>query len=233
MAYCDLSYLEMVKPDAVDTVFDGATARATAALESAYRSINDWLGGVSQAKTVPVGTLDDGDYPEALKRLNALMAVYQQVTYYHVEEYGPEYPEWVTRMREEIEYIMTQIENNKINLGFLREAGDMGIEPPEPFGTVFFNNWDTGIYTGNYEREIVVQALDDDTFRWSPDGGLSWEYPTLSIGTSWTDLDWGIKVRWCADYETSMGTQWSFWCYPTSPVSQQKAQAVMKTFVRG
>lgn len=234
MPYCNLNYiLDHIKPDALTVLWHDDESLASQAIHTAYRYLNEVLGGFPQVRKIPVGTLADGDYPEALKRLNGLLAVYNSAVTIIGEEYEGELPEYIERIGEEIKSILQGIAEDRIDLGFLRKSGDVGIDPPTPYGTVFYNNWDSGIYTGDRPRLYVVEAESNTTFRWSYDGGLTWEETGKQIGTAWSYLAHGVAVRFCPDYDTSMGTRWEFECAPSSPFVQDRQQVRVVEFLRG
>ena len=88
---------------------------------------------------------------------------------------------------------------------------------------LFYNNKEYGgIYVHeSWEGRYIVQIdsisggqlIGQPTFKWSRDGGHSYEDTTVNTSTNWVSLGNGIKVRWSPDGTTTSQLHLNDWWY--------------------
>jgi hypothetical protein len=70
-----------------------------------------------------------------------------------------------------------------------------------------------GIFSGAaaalYVVEIDSSAADPDTFRWSNDGGATWEVEDVNITGGWQMLELGIEIKFAAINGHTLGNAWT------------------------
>jgi phage tail sheath gpL-like len=79
-----------------------------------------------------------------------------------------------------------------------------------------------GAFTGLVTRKIVVQidgSGTPDTFKWSKDGGKTWEAETVSITGDAQALAEGITITFGATTGHTVGDTWYFTAYPEPSVA--------------
>jgi hypothetical protein len=98
------------------------------------------------------------------------------------------------------------------------EAGQEASLGAVTFGGTGLNDFSKG---GNYRgiAELTYVAKIDgtgtpDTFKWSDDGGSTWDATTVNCSTSWVHLNNGVYVKWAASTGHTVDDQWSFLAKP-------------------
>ncbi len=83
-----------------------------------------------------------------------------------------------------------------------------------------------GTYLG-YEDLTYVVEIDGtgtpDTFKWSDDGGSTWDATGVEITGSAQSLNYGVTVTFTATTGHTLGDKWTFETYVTNPFSVQNA----------
>lgn len=79
--------------------------------------------------------------------------------------------------------------------------------------------------------------IEEASFKWSMDGGISWEETGITTDDDWIYLDWGVFVRFTFSAGTShlnMNDEWKFYCVPQR-ITAQGNKRIVKTreFQRG
>jgi hypothetical protein len=209
------SVLEGFVPAYYGTVFygDGTVTIGTqypADHALSFQKVNEMLYGIGHLKAVPVGTQRDGNYPYAVRMMQANFMVYQRLLSKHYGEVsGGEVPPWINVYRTRAMETLSDIKGQDIIFLDDVSQGEQGIGVgswTRKNGTVnLFTNWESGTYQGvDWARVYVVEidatttgtAIGKANFKWSRDGGVSWVGTLGTTGTNWNYLENGLCVRW-------------------------------------
>lgn len=79
----------------------------------------------------------------------------------------------------------------------------------------------TGEVDVNYKIEIDLEGTPD-TFKWSDDGGTTWNYEDVAITGSDQALSYGVTIKFNADTGHTLGNSWTFTAKAADPISIQK-----------
>lgn len=198
--------------------------------------INSKLEAMGQK--MPIQPKRDGYYDQPLRDLNAYGAIMRIIRKRQAGFNRGEEKPWFTYFGEMAGSIYRKIENKTYNFDRDYSVGEAGVGiATKVLGTrpgQMETNWRGGIGTGftdyTFERDWVVEMLgtgtagevNEGTYRWSNDGGLS--YGTAISSYGWNHLLDGVFVRFHRGTGTS-GTSNIFaandkWTWKTSPVNQ-------------
>lgn len=81
-----------------------------------------------------------------------------------------------------------------------------------------------GTFTGTVDRRFLIEidaADTPDTFKWSKDGGNTWEAETVAITGAAQALTEGITIAFAATTGHTLGDQWLFYVY-REPIVAEK-----------
>lgn len=214
-----------------------------------YEKVNEILSGIAHIKTVPVGTQADGRYPFHIRNLQSNIMIYQRLLGKHHGEVRDEIPGWIrvyySRANETIGDIRGQnvVFTDDITYG---EAGiGVGTWATKAGQANLYTNWEQGFYTWDgWTKNYVIQidgttagnVIGSSTFKWSSDGGFSWEKTEQSTGTAWIEVEYGLQIRWepypSGTLQTSYGDRYEVRCTPVN-VPQKSGNVRYVTFGRG
>ena len=78
-----------------------------------------------------------------------------------------------------------------------------------------------GIFTGSANRSFLIEIDAEgtpDTFRWSKDGGVSWDVSTVAITGTAQELTEGITITFLATTGHVLAEQWAFDSFPLGTI---------------
>lgn len=218
-----------------------------------YDQVNEILSGISHLKQVPIGTQNGGNYPYHVRMLQANLMIYNRLRGKHFGEFTDGVPGWVNVYMNRAQELVAAIRGQDVVFDEDYTQGEQGIGVGSWVsreGTCnLFTNWETGHYDGddfprNYVTEIdgttLGNLIGSSTFRWSMDGGVTWEEEGKATDTDWVWLVNGVMVRWepitvgtsVATFQCSIGDRFSFKCVPQN-IPVKSGQARFVTFRRG
>jgi hypothetical protein len=223
MAYCDFSDIER-HFESFGTGYYGsmngttlfiATTQWQSDIDASYGRMNILLDAVDRIPKVPIGTnLVTGSYHHALKEWNACDTIYTKLRARHSVEYNGNLPEWMLYFGSRSRELFTGIVDGNISLDL--DTTNKGIGYPEniiKMGVAkFYSNWDTGYYSqSEYPKVYHFKVTEGSVvgiakFQVSYDDGFSYDSDAIDTGTSWIDIEGGLKIRW-ENAGTLLGTQ--------------------------
>lgn len=68
-------------------------------------------------------------------------------------------------------------------------------------------------YTGAATLSYVIEMQSANTYRWSDDGGSTWDASNVTCTTDWADLNNGLMVKFAAVAGHTSGDKWTFTAY--------------------
>jgi len=203
------------------------TADAEADINSEYRNLNERLEGFPMIRSVPV-PLEGSVYPQTIIDANAAWTVFRRLKAVHANEFNEGVPEWISRFHAMGEELIEDIRTGKVVFEGFTALGEIGIGMPtaatsaDTIGT-FHNNWEgfAGPFNGDRRLSWRVQIdgagpTGSATFKWSIDGGQSWQYEAQETGTEWIGLAYGVYARF-----EGWGTAFAdgdYWDFDTVPI---------------
>lgn len=203
----------------------------------------------------PLNTLGtSGTYDQQITEWCSMSVIYKRLVYKHGDDYQDGLPEDVSYFKTRAVDIEKAIVDGGLALdvdttmeesgiGFAYAGGTAGTSP-----ALFYNNKEYGgIYDhDHWEGRFIVQIdstaggndIGKATFKWSRDGGHSYEDTEVLTSTNWTSLMSGIKVRWHPVGTTTDQLHTNDWWYFDVIPMNKKAKgyknvAKVKTFARG
>ncbi len=223
-------------------------------MQTTFKQLNEDLDSIGRFRTIPLGTQSDGLYPRWVIECQSNLIIYQKLR----SRFLPEFqgvPDWIKEFKESAKEIIQDVEDGSIVGLDETSLGEQGISAPTSTQTgvaTFYNNFDdpSSPYTGEgVQRTYKIQidsvssgsSIGLATYKWSKDGGVSWEESSQSTGTSWDSLENNIRICW-QPYTSLAGTQvqlalndyWTFVCTPTNKVAYgNKKYAKQRFFSRG
>jgi hypothetical protein len=218
-----------------------------------FDQTNEILSGISHIKEVPVGTQNGGNYPYHVRMLQANLMIYNRLRGKHFGEFTDGVPGWVNVYLNRSQDIVSAIRGEDVVFGNDFTQGEQGIGVGSwvgRAGTVnMFTNWETGHYAGDdFPRWYVVEidgtvlgnSVGSSTFKWSKNGGLTWEEEGRMTDVAWVHLAHGAMVRWepiisgttMATFQCAIGDRFGFRCVPQN-IPVKAGQVRFVTFRRG
>jgi hypothetical protein len=203
-----------------------------AMIAQAYNWLNRKFEAILPDVSVPIATNADGLYDEHLIGMNAGMANYYLARRRHRGEFREE-PPWIQMFREDVYMTLDAVGSRTIILTEQTSAVESGIGPVTAgtnTGSAVMHSdryGYNGHYTGEeYPRDFVVEIdvvgtdadVDNSTFRWSPDGGITWSNTGVACSLGWIALVDNANIRWArvggTTDQVAVGDRWSFTCTP-------------------
>ena len=180
----------------------------------------------------PLRTVDGTRYDYFVTDWCAYLTIHRRLIAYTAVNEGLEFPEWIDYFKQQADSIYEAIANGDIALDAdisLKESGIGYVEVVSGSNNAFFENNRAygGVYSNNDLTATFYIEIDGTnagneigkaTFKWSVDGGYSFEYTKNQTGTSWIELRDGVKVRWIpntnATTQLNLGDSWKFVAVP-------------------
>jgi hypothetical protein len=176
---------------------------------NSYSQTNEWLSGVNHIKTIPFGTQSDGNYPYHVRMLQANLMIYNRLKSAHYGEFDAGIPGWINTYLTRANEILSDIREQKAVFADDTTQGESGIG----IGTYvthsgaanWYTNWETGFYwASDFAKtySIVIDgttggnSIGDSTYKWSKNGGVSFEETGQTTATTWTEVEAGLFIRW-------------------------------------
>ncbi len=78
-----------------------------------------------------------------------------------------------------------------------------------------------GIFSGSVNRSFLIEIDAEgtpDTFKWSKDGGTTWDVSTIAITGAAQDLIEGVTIIFLATTGHTLGDQWAFDAFPVGTI---------------
>lgn len=217
-------------------------------MDNSFQQTNEWLSGIHHIKNVPIGTQNGGNFPFHVRMLQANLMVYHRLLGKHYGEFSEGIPGWITTYLRRATETLSDIRGQ--NVVFIDDVtqGESGIGVgsfvTHTGAAQWFSNWETGFYrAADYPKVFVIQIdgtggggqIGSSTFKWSKDGGVSFEMATQTTSTYWTSIDSGLCVRWQpigTGQQLFIGDRFDIPCIPTNvPVKSGGIRHI--TFMRG
>lgn len=110
------------------------------------------------------------------------------------------------------------------NLMLIGQRLQARIEPARFQGGTLNDMTSQGTYVGTVKTDILVEidaADTPDTFKWSKDGGATWEVETVAVTGSAQTLENGITITFAATTGHAIGDQWLFGAWPEPSVAEK------------
>jgi hypothetical protein len=98
-------------------------------------------------------------------------------------------------------------------------GGIIDIPTPSEAGSLTFKA--KGNFEGATQLTYVVQidgTGSPNTFKWSDDGGSTWDATGVAVTATWQTLNNGVKIKFSATTGGVSGDHWTFLAYPVTPV---------------
>lgn len=230
--YCNLSDLPKYGLAGATNYYD-SDDEGNAFIEQGWNWLNGQLEAILPDVRVPVATTSTGEYDQHLIAANAWMANYYLTSSRHRGETSA-LPEWILDFRYSAEAVITSIGSKNVVLEEQTSIVESGIGPvtagttntgaarmhSDRFGY-------KGIYLGyDYERTYYVRIdaaagdkdIDDCTFEWSMDGGVTMQATGIACSTDWTLLANNAHIRFervgGTTDQLQLGDFWYFKCVP-------------------
>lgn len=70
-----------------------------------------------------------------------------------------------------------------------------------------------GEFTGSEQTSYVIEVQTATTFRWSDDGGSTWDVSDITMTGDWITLNNGIKAKFGSTSGYTAGDKWTFTAY--------------------
>jgi len=230
--YCRLTDLPKYGLEGATNYYD-SDDEGNSYIEQGWRWINARLEAILPDVAVPVATTSSGEYDQHLISCNAYITNYFLADSRHRGEYL-EPPLWIQDFKESAEAILLAIGSSNVVLEEQTSLVESGIGPVTAGttntgnGTMHTDRYGfKGVYLGyDFERTYYVEIdaasgdkdLDDCTFKWSMDSGLTWENTGVTCATSWTHLSNNVHIRFARAGGTTdqfaVGDNWRFTCMP-------------------
>ena len=233
------------------TVLSTGTTKINDDILTSYRRINEYLDAIGRLHTIPIGTqADTGRYPEAVVVWNVKDVIYNKLRSRFAPQVEDALPGWIQQFGDDAESLRLDIISGNIVFRDEVSVSESGIQPPAVVtrngNATFYNNYNRDIYTGgDFERTFVIEIdgtnsgneIGKATFRWSYDGGVTWEDEDVDTGTAWVELTYNVQVRWEPSgtaNEIELGDRWQFRCIPEDiPSYGESSQVRARNFYRG
>jgi hypothetical protein len=200
----------------------------------------------------PLAALSGGTYDQVITEWCACSVIYKRLIRNHADDYQDGFPNDITifgSRAKDLEYQITDrglvlnvdVTMEESGIGFAYAGGTSGV-------ATFTNNKEFGgIYTDDsWEGRIIVQIdgttagnnIGESTFKWSRDGGVSYEVTAIDTATNWIRLFEGIDVRWYPASGTNNQLDYGDWWYFDVVPKTKKTKvapnvARFRTFARG
>jgi len=183
-----------------------------------------------------------------------MCVIYKRLIYIHADDYQDQIPADIQIFKERADKIEEDLVEGGLSISVDTTMEETGIGYPYAGGTAttsvatFLNNKEYGgIYTNDYwEGRVIVQIDGTDsgnyigkaTFKWSKDGGHSYEDTLVDTSTYFKELCDGICVRWhptgTSAIQVDVNDWWYFDIVPkTKKVKFYKNYITVKEFERG
>lgn len=213
-----------------------------------FNKTNEFLYSVPHIKKVPVGTQSDGNYPYAVRALQANMMVHTRLKSRHYGEFTDGIPGWITVFFQNSKELMEDIRHQNYVFDEDTTEGESGIGigswTVKNGSCAMYTNWEAGVYYGDdFPRTYVIEingttagnAIGQPTFHWSRDGGYSFG-SSATTATHWVGIENGLAVRWEAvgtgTMQVEYGDRFAVKCVPQN-VPTKSGQVKHTTFMRG
>ena len=205
-------------------------------LSRVFKRINDILHGFDHIATLPVPRQTNGSYPESLIEWQSRWLIYQRLVGRYGNTWGDQTPRWVEEFKTISDAIRDEIEMGNIIFSDQLATGQYGLTPPSTATqrgmAVFHNSYNMepfpylgADYTRSYRIVIdgtsAGNGVGQSTFKWSNDNGVSFSELRVSTGTSWTELEDNVNIRWEAarsltgtQKQIEYGDEWYFNAIP-------------------
>jgi hypothetical protein len=175
-----------------------------------FNQANEWLSGISSLKQVPIGTQpNSGNYPYHVRILQGNLMIYNRLKGRHYGEFTDSIPGWINVYINQAQAILKDIRDENVVFDEDTYQGEQGIGigsfVSHSGAANWFTNWETGIYTGDdFPRTYVFNIvgtgvhgdINESIFRYSNDGGASWQANYATTSTDWLDAGFGLQIRW-------------------------------------
>lgn len=217
-------------------------------LQISFEQTNEMLSGIGHIKQLPIGTQSGGNYPHAVRMLQANLMIYNRLKGRHFGEFNEGIPGWVNVYNNRAQDTLSDIKGQNVVFDEDYTQGEQGIGIGSwitKTGTVnLFTNWETGHYDGDDFPRVYVIEIDgtalgtlpgDATFKWSNDNGYSWEAEGVSTDTDWVWIENGLMVRWApvgTVAECLIGDRFDVPCVPQN-IAVKSGNVRFVTFKRG
>lgn len=218
-------------------------------LHSSFDQTNEILFSIPSIKQVPVGTQSGGNFPHHVRMLQANLMVWGRLRNKHYAEFTDNYPGWINAFKNTADSMIVSL--RKQHAIFLDDTsyGESGIGIGSFTAKTglanWYTNWETGFYeASDYPKNYIVQidgtsegnSVGDSTYKWSKNGGFTWEDEGIDTGTSWQELESGLAVRWetvgTGTLQLAIGDRFEVRCVPQN-VPQKGGGIKFTTFKRG
>jgi len=202
----------------------------------------------------PLALANGTSYDPIITEWVCMNVIYKRLIYVHADDYQDQIPADIQIFKERADKIEEDLIEGVLSLSVDNTLEESGIGYPYAGGTAtnsvatFMNNKEYGgIYTNDYwEGRIIVQIdgtnagnyIGKATFKWSKDGGHSWEDNMIDTSTYFRELCDGIWVKWYPSGSSSIQVNLNDWWYfdvvpRTKKTKVYKNYIVIKEFERG